>query len=249
MKEKKKARALWRRLRDPGSRALNAEGEELRGLWRELDDITPPSPKDAEMPRELLNAIESEKRSAPIPMPRNRGWVPGLVAAAAVMGICFSLGYQAGNRKASSGIGDQVQQVRRMMMFSMLNRESPSERLRAVRYLKDESGSDPRIRTELLKVLDTDPNIMVRLECLYALSPESRKRSGLRRELARSLLFQNSQLLQLSLVEELAGHKDPETMNAFRALLERPDTSLPVRLLIQREIREFNQPKDSMERI
>ena len=247
MKEKKQARAFWRRLRDPASRPLDAEIEELRRLWLALDAGNPPPPGEAEIPGELLRSIERAKQDTQVHLPRPRRWVPGLAAAAMI--ICFSLGYLAGNRKTSSGVGDQVRQVRRMMLFSLLNRESPSERLRAVRYLEGETGSDPGIRAELVKVLDTDPSVTVRLESLYALSGESRKRSGLRRQLARSLLYQDSQLLQLSLVEVLAGHKDPETMKAFRSMLERTDTSLSVRLLIQREMEKDIQPDDRLERI
>jgi len=239
MSEKRKAAEFWRRLKAGETRRTDDDTEELHRLWHQLGRITPPQVQKDAPPGELLRAIATEKRAA-APLPKKKHLLILRPAAGfLILAVGIALGYMAALRNDTprmTRMADEVRQVRRMMMFSLLNKESPIERLRAVRYLHNEAASDDRATAELLKVLDTDPSVAVRMESLYALSTIAPKRPDLRRELTRSLGHQESALLQLSLVELLAKSPNPDAVNAFRALLERPDLSMPVRLRIEREL-------------
>ena len=236
MKDRKPARLFWRLLKGDASardyaRASTGDLNEMSRLWHELDTITPPTvPLNSE---NLERALELERRSGmPHRNTRRVVLLPRLAAALGLLAVGVAIGslFAGGNGAPEvARMADEVRQVRRMMMFSMLNRESPSERVRAVRYLREETVSDPRVKDELLKVLNLDPNVTVRLESLYALAPAATSQPDLRRGLAHSLLRQESTLMQISLVDLLRELDDPAATEPFRKLLERRDLSLSVR--------------------
>ena len=240
MKDWKPARLFWRLLKGEASARDYARGStgdlnEMSRLWHELDTIIPPP--EQWNSESLDRALELEKRSAtPHRKARRIVWFPRLAAAMGLLALGVAIGYflAPGNGAPEvARMADEVRQVRRMMMFSMLNRESPSERVRAVRYLRNETASDPRVKNELLKVLNADPNVTVRLESLYALAPAATRQPELRRGLAYSLLRQESTLMQISLVDLLRELDDPAATEPFRKLLERRDLNLSVRDRVQ----------------
>jgi hypothetical protein len=122
-----------------------------------------------------------------------------------------------------------MDQMKKMMMFSMLNRSSASERLQAVQYLKGAVDGDDQVLTAMLDTFERDPNINVRLATLDALSLVPRN-DRVKDSVLRNIASQDSPIIQLALVEMAVSMKYDGAASALKALLEKPGLNFTVRM-------------------
>jgi HEAT repeat protein len=117
----------------------------------------------------------------------------------------------------------EIQSTRRLVTISMLQQQSPSQRLQGVSYSYDMQEPDPDVIQALVQTLDTDPNVNVRLAAADALG-QFREQPAVRRNLMDSFQHQTSPLVQIALIDLLADVRD----DAIVALLKRvaEDTKL-----------------------
>src|SRR6201999_57119 len=100
-------------------------------------------------------------------------------------------GKPSAESKQLEALTAQVHEMREMMMLSLLQNPSASERIRAVSYTSDIRRVNPNIATALLATLNNDPNINVRLSTLEALTHFARD-PVVREGLVQSILQQDS---------------------------------------------------------
>ncbi len=117
---------------------------------------------------------------------------------------------------------DELTSMRQLMTLSLLRQDSASERLRAVSWSQQLADPNDEILNALLTALDTDSNVNVRLSAVDALRHFA-ERSQVRRGLADSLGRQHSPLVQIELVEALAGMRDEYATEALDRLARTDD--------------------------
>lgn len=130
----------------------------------------------------------------------------------------------------------EMAEMKKMMMFSMLNRTSVSERLQAVQYLQDLVAEDDQVLTAMLDVFERDPNVNVRLATLDALSHatgDERVREGL----ILSIRQEDSPVVQLALVDVVVSRRIERAIEPLRNLLTRPDLNMTVRNRVNEGLR------------
>lgn len=93
--------------------------------------------------------------------------------------------------------------MKEMMMLSLLEKESATERLKAVSLTSDMNSASQKVTNALLETLNNDENLNVRLAALEALKPYGRN-SEVREALIRSIAIQESPLVQVALAEAMA---------------------------------------------
>ncbi|MBB5284031.1 hypothetical protein HNQ92_002174 [Rhabdobacter roseus] len=133
----------------------------------------------------------------------------------------------------------QVVEMRQMMMLSLLENPSATERLRAVSFTKDITDVDGRIIDALLTTLNNDPNVNVRLvtlEALVELAGDARVREGLVQALTR----QESPLVQVALADVMVQLQERKSIKPLRQLLRREDTNDLVKAKLAQTIRELS---------
>jgi hypothetical protein len=227
------------------------ELEELRNIYRRLGELPLPEPGESMTGRfyQMLEAEKSrlgEQRSGSTgPAAGLSGWSmrtlwPRLAYAALFILIGWTASYwiSPGSRYEQKlrYMTGEMTEMKKMMMFSMLNRSSPSERLQAVQYLRDLIPGDDQVLTAMLGVFERDPNVNVRLATLDALAGNA-KDDRVRRHLIHGILQQDAPIVQLALVDVMVSMGESGAIEPLRHMLEKEDLNMNVRNRITEGLR------------
>ncbi len=129
----------------------------------------------------------------------------------------------------------QVGELKEMMMLSLLEKESASERLRAVSLTNEMAQASSKVTKALIQTLNNDPSENVRLAALDALTPYV-KDSGIRMELIKSIANQDSPVVQVSLAELMVAIQEKKSVSELQKLLESEKTPADVKTRIKKSI-------------
>lgn len=130
--------------------------------------------------------------------------------------------------KQMSQLSSEVQSMKEMMMLTLLEQKSPSERLKAVSLTNELDDVNDKIINALLQTLDNDENMNVRLaavEALYNFKENPKAREGL----IKSVSKQESPLLQLALVEVIIALQDKKNLPVLQELIKKKDLNESVK--------------------
>jgi hypothetical protein len=134
-----------------------------------------------------------------------------------------------------TALSDEVKSLKEMMMLTLLEKESATERLKAVSLSQEFEQSSNAVTTALIKTLNKDENVNVRLAALDALKPYVR-RSEIRQELIRSISKQDSPLVQIALAELMADLQERSSVKEFDKLLNDEKTPGEVKKRIRKSL-------------
>jgi flagellar basal body-associated protein FliL len=161
------------------------------------------------------------------------------VAAAVVLLIGgIGIGVLVASRKGSSpnsnantpeqlmAMQKEIKEMKEVLMFSMINDESASQRIKAVSYTEEMSNPDQKVIETLVSTLNHDKNVNVRLAALYSLGSWADNRM-VRDSLVASLSKQTEPLIQVMLINLLAEKKDSRIVGPIQEILSNKKT-LPV---------------------
>ena len=139
------------------------------------------------------------------------------------------------DRQQLAALSTQVHEMREMMMLSLLQNPSASERMRGVSYTSDIKNVNPGMADALLATLNNDPNVNVRLTTLEALTHfanDPRVREGL----VQSILEQDSPLVQSALADVMLKLQEKRAVKSFKKLLKQKDLNGMVKTKIEQTI-------------
>jgi anti-sigma factor RsiW len=200
--------ALWKQLAhlpiaQPGA-ALRANFDAMLGAYRE--------------------GRREQSRAASGAFGRWSGWsagdwlrpaFAGVVAALALLVVGFFAGRYgtAGNTvqpQAQAQLAEmraELGNMRQLVVLSMLQHQSATERLQGVNYSTQDAHLDPQILSALVHTLRYDTSVDVRLAALDALSRHGNQ-PQVRSELLEALQPQQSPLVQIALIDLLVELHD-----------------------------------------
>jgi hypothetical protein len=113
----------------------------------------------------------------------------------------------------------EVQSMKEKMLVSLTQNESASQRIQAVSYFRETPRPDAKVLAALLRTLNKDKSINVRLAALYALqgfSTDPLVRDGLTDALEK----QHDPVIQVVLIRMLTAQRAHRANTAIRKLLE-----------------------------
>lgn len=227
-----------------GCETCRKEVEELRELLLAMTDqeLRQPGPGlrenfqvmlQSELNMETADDLLRRKREdkdAQVGAKRGIGW---MVAAACILlfgGIW--IGVMVGSRKASSvpeqlgAMQKEMKEMKEAMLFSLIDNELASQRIKAVSYAEEMPNPDQRIIQALVGTLNHDKNVNVRLAALYSLATFADNRS-VRDSLVLSLPKQTEPLIQVMLINLLAERRDNRAIAPIQDIISNKNT-LPV---------------------
>jgi hypothetical protein len=114
---------------------------------------------------------------------------------------------------------DEVQSMRQTLAVSLLDRPSPSERLRGVSMSYGMEEPDTKMLDALLNTLDNDPNVNVRLaavDALYLFYDYPEVKEGLIHALSK----QSSPLVQVALINLMVNVRERQAAEALKMLIQ-----------------------------
>jgi hypothetical protein len=139
-------------------------------------------------------------------------------AAAALIVLAGTAGYLTGDRGRAVGeLRREVEDIRQTAAVSLLAQPSTAERLRGISYTERVEAPGRPVLDALLRTLDEDPNVNVRLaavDAIYLFAGQPGVKEGLLRSLSR----QESPLVQVSLIDLLVSIRERRAVEALKTL-------------------------------
>ena len=120
----------------------------------------------------------------------------------------------------------EIKEMKEVLMFSRIDNESASQRIKAVSYTEEMSNPDQKVINALVSTLNHDKNLNVRLAALYSLGSWADNQM-VRDSLVASLPKQTEPLIQVMLINLLAEKKDSRIVAPVQDILSNKKT-LPV---------------------
>jgi hypothetical protein len=133
-------------------------------------------------------------------------------------------------------LSKEVGDLKEMMMLALLEKESATDRLRAVSLTQDMGQASNKVTGALMQTLNNDENVNVRLAALDALKPYSRD-SKVREALIRSISLQKSPLVQIALAELMVALQEKGAVKELKKILEDRETPSDIRKKIQESLK------------
>jgi len=169
-------------------------------------------------------------------------FAPKMAMASFMLIVGLVAGYLL--RPVESGTGDeqiarlsqQVSDLQEMMMLSLLEKGSATERLKAVNLTQEMGEASRKVTGALIQTLNQDENVNVRLAALEALKPYATD-SSVREALIRSISVQESPLVQISLAELMVALQEKSAVEEFEKIVESEKTPAEVKRKIRESIK------------
>lgn len=201
---------------------LKAELESMQEMYASFDQVqsaSVPASVDQNFYR-LLGQVEKEEVESPLrSISTNWKWMA--IAASVLMLIALSISLQQNwsQQHQMASLQAEIEKTQRMLILSMLENPSASNRMQAVGVSLQRIERDDEILTALQQVLDYDPNVNVRLKAATSLSTfiEEPKVINI---LVSSLAKQSYPQVQIALIEILTEARKKEALGALHQLLE-----------------------------
>lgn len=187
---------------------------------------------------EMLAAEKRKSKSISFSIPEWSVLFPRLVLACSFLLVGFLGGYWFQKPKENSAVNQltaQVEGLKEMMMISLLEKESATERLKAVSLTQDINGPSVKLTLALLKTLNADANINVRLAALDALQGYANLPS-VREGLVLAIAQQNSPLVQVALAELMVAIQERSSVSELKKVLNNEKTPKEIKERIKKSI-------------
>jgi len=166
---------------------------------------------------------------------------PRLATAAVMLVVGLAVGYvlrpsvSKPHDEQIAVLSEQLTNLQEMMMLSLLEKGSATERLKAVNLTQEMSEASRKVTSALIQTLNEDENVNVRLAALEALKPYVGD-SSVRRSLIQSIGRQESPLVQVSLAELMVALREKAAVKEFERIVDSENTPAEVKKMIRESI-------------
>lgn len=210
------------------------ELKDLFGDIKQKDEVQP----DISLKNNFMKMIEDEKRlqsretktkviQLKIPDKKN---IWQMAAAIALLLTGFLSGYQfqgTGSDKSVQAeqfteMKNDVDEMKRMMVFNLLKNESASQRIQAVNYSEEISSPDSKIIEALINTLNSDKSTNVRLAAVYSLA-RFKTNSKVKNAFVETLNKQDDPMIQIVIINMLVEMEEVKAVNELQELLKNKD--------------------------
>jgi hypothetical protein len=241
--------------------SCRGELESLRDVWQSLASVPDelPGPRLAERFYEMLDGAERIESRISDPnraragsrrgLPDRLGWlIPrhpavqfAIGLAVLIVGAFIGYGLRENGAKNDemAQLREEVHSVSRLLIVSLLQQQTASERLQGVSWTYKVGDHDPEITGALLQALDQDPNVNVRLAALDALS-RNLGDPGVRGGLVKAIERQSSPLIQLAILDVMVKSDIKESGDALRQILQKPGVDKTVKQRIEDALHQLS---------
>jgi anti-sigma-K factor RskA len=134
----------------------------------------------------------------------------------------------ATDRDEIASMHSELTNMRQMVVLSMLQQQSASERLQGVSYSRREDQLDPQVMSALVHTLRYDGSVDVRLAALDALSRHGAQ-PQVHKGVVDALQEQQSPLVQVALIDLMVEWRDPDAAQRLRNFVQTPNLNPTVK--------------------
>ena len=219
--------------------------DEWIALYRQTTQWSHPEPSER-----LRANVYDMIQPAPTPPARTRWFAEGgstwalfrLAGAALLLLLGVALGFWLRPAPAYQDqlhtLTGEVQRMREMMVLTLLEQPSATQRLKAVSISTELSQTDEKIYEALLKTLNQDPQVNVRLAALDALLGYA-DQPLVRQGLIEAIPQQDSPLVQITLAEMMVQLQEKRSVDELRQLLDQQSLNEDAEQEIKKSIQQL----------
>ncbi|HEX4716530.1 MAG TPA: zf-HC2 domain-containing protein, partial [Ktedonobacteraceae bacterium] len=209
-------------------------------IWRKLSllPVEQPSPASRARFEAMLQAYQAGRSNRPAATLENRTrasswnlfhWLRSPLGAMAWSVALLAIGAYAGLHVAGSrshsqdlaAVQSELTSMKQLVVLSMLQQQSASERLQGVTWSTREEHLDPQVLSALLHTLRYDVSVDVRLAALDALGRHARQ-PQIHKGVLDSLQQEQSPLVQVALIDLLLEWRDRDAAQRLQQLEQTP---------------------------
>ncbi|MGE0772393.1 MAG: HEAT repeat domain-containing protein [Cyclobacteriaceae bacterium] len=186
----------------------------------------------------LAREKRGSKASFSFQWPSFQLMLPRLAFATVLLIAGFTAGYLLNKQSEHTNVQElkaQITDLKEMMMLSLLEKESATDRLKAVNLTSEMNQASQQVTQALIQTLNNDMDVNVRLAALDALRPYTSD-AKVRQELVRSISHQDSPLVQVALSELMVALQERKSVDELKKILEDERTPADVRDRIKENI-------------
>ncbi len=170
------------------------------------------------------------------------------------LGICVLLiGLFLGNKLATNTSGaiendttldktvsleDETNDLRSQLVVALADQPSATKRLKAVSEVNKMDTATDQVIIALFKMLNSDPNVNVRLAAVASLSKYV-DNPKVREGLVMSITKQESPLVQIALADLMVTLKEQKSIDSMETLLQQPDINDAVKAKLEESIKRI----------
>jgi len=130
---------------------------------------------------------------------------------------------------------NETEEVRQKLVLTLLDQPSANQRLQGVSEANKFENADDIVIKALLKTLNSDPNVNVRLAAIESLTNYVDK-PEVRQGLVQSIPNQESPILQITLANLMVALQEKASIEPFKQLLKQKQLDTTVKKRIERSI-------------
>lgn len=224
------------------------EFRKLKSIWAQIDMISVPEPSEKMDERFFaqlhLKTAEGERSS---------NWLntifqtltplmkPQLAYGLLVLSVGLTLGYflNSGsmdqNLDSTIASNQETKEVREKLVLTLLEQPSANKRLQGVSEANKIEKVDEKVIAALLKTLNSDPNVNVRLAAIESLTNYV-ENAMVRQGLVQSIPHQESPIVQVTLANLMTALQEKKSIEPFRKLLEEKNLDTTVKRKLEQTI-------------
>lgn len=220
----------------------------MESIWVQMNGISIPEPSekmDAQFFGHLHSEIEKNKKTSNwaskffgtvSPWPKLQ-----LAYGLLILGIGLTLGYVLNSGNGNKGpdsvitFNQDTEEVREKLVLTLLEQSSANKRLQGVSEANKIGKVDEKVITALLKTLNNDSNVNVRLAAIESLANYT-ENAIVRQGLVQSIPNQESPIVQVTLANLMTALQEKKSIEPFRKLLKEKKLDTAVKKKIESTI-------------
>lgn len=232
--------------------AMRKEFELVAQTWRAMEEISIPEPSakmDATFYEMLSNRVSEvrhnkENHVSWVQTIMHYLWKPQLAYGLLILTIGLTAGYLLNSDYISDSINptmvtnNEMEAVREQLVLTLLEQPSASKRLQGVNEVNKIERIDEKVIKALLKTLDNDPNVNVRLAAIESLTnyiDNPKVREGL----VQSIVHQDTPIVQVTLANLMVALQEKRSIESFKTLMRSKDLDTTVKQKLETSIQSI----------
>ena len=221
--------------------------EQLRVVWELMDEVKVPEPSQ-EMDHTFFAVLSNEMKNQAGKkavlkdfLDTLLGWFMkpqlayGLLFLVLVGGYFLNIKEDTSDAPTTTVADSETEEVRGKLVLTLLEQSSANRRLEGVSEANKIGKVDDQVINALLRTLNKDPNVNVRLAAIESLTnyvDDPKVRQGL----IQSIPYQESPIIQVTLANLMLALEEKESIEPFKQLLEKPELDTTVKKKIEKTI-------------
>jgi len=229
------------------------EFDELAESWHILEKLETPDPSP-EMDVTFYSMLNDYSIQTPRKYPfslnsffdslmtfftqNNNQWLYRIAMLVIGLGLGYTLNFGVNNNKIPQLAQQETQQVRESLVLTLLEQPAANKRMQAFNETNKLEKVNETIVSALLKTLNNDDNVNVRLatiESLLLFADEPFVREGL----VKSIQYQESPIVQVTIARVMVALQEKGARKEFHKLLEKEDLNSSVREELEKSVKSL----------